>query len=199
MIKLSVIMAYYNNPKLVRNVLAELTRQATSEVEIIVVDDGDGFKGLEDYNVKLIRLPENSGGDSVPRNVGLDVAKGKFITFVDSDDMVSPDYIKTIIAKIDSEVFDYCYFSWKGQFNTVIIKDEPPAWNCCVWDCIYSRELIGEARFQPKLILAEDLEWNQRVRAKGRKKAIIPKILYYYNQENPVSLTKQGVKFNDKY
>lgn len=197
MIKLSVIMAYYNNPVLVRPILKELTRQATDEVEIIVVDDGDGFKGLEDYNVKLIRLPENTGGDSVPRNVGLDVAKGKFITFVDSDDMVSPDYIKTILNKINTEEFDYCYFSWKGQINTVIIKDEPPQWNCCVWDCVYSRALIGEARFKPELRLAEDLEWNRRV--KRGKKAIIPKILYYYNQENPTSLTKLGVRENDKY
>ena len=197
MIKLSVIMAYYNNPELVRPMLAELTRQATPEVEIIVVDDGDGFKGLEDYDVKLIRLPENTGGGSVPRNVGLDVAKGKFITFVDSDDMVSKDYIRTILAKIDSEDFDYCYFSWRGQYNTVVIKDEPPEWNCCVWDCVYKREIIGDNRFKPELRLAEDLDWNKRVR--HGKKAIIPKILYYYNQENPKSLTKQGALYNDKY
>lgn len=197
MIKLSIIMAYYNNPELVRPMLAELTRQATDEVEIIVVDDGDGFKGLEDYPVKLIRLPENSGGDSVPRNVGLDVAKGKFIAFVDSDDMVSPVYIKTLISKINEGGFDYCYFSWKGQISTVVIKDEPPEWNCCVWNCIYSREIIGDNRFKPELRLAEDLDWNKRVR-KGRK-AVIPMFLYYYNQENPSSLTSQGVMYNDKY
>lgn len=197
MIKLSVIMAYYNNPELVRPMLAELTRQATSEAEIIVVDDGDGFKGLEDYDGKLIRLPENSGGASVPRNVGLDVAKGKFITFVDSDDMVSKNYIRTILDKIDSEDFDYCYFSWKGQFLTVVIKDEPPEWNCCVWNCVYKRETIGDNRFKPELRLAEDYDWNKRVR--HGKKAIIPEILYYYNQENPASITRQGAYYNDKY
>lgn len=197
MIKLSVIMAYYNEPVLVRPMLEALCKQATEEVEIIVVDDGCNESILDGYPVKVIHLPENSGGDSVPRNVGLDVAKGKYITFVDSDDMVADCYISSILKKIEETDFDYCYFSWKGQQLVVNITDEPPAWNCCVWDCVYSRKAVGTERFKPELVLAEDYDWNERVR-KG-KKEIIPEILYFYNQENPKSLTKQGVKMNEKY
>ena len=195
--KLSVIMAYYNEPELVQVVLKELSRQATDEVEIIVVDDGCNEQILHDFPVKVIHLPENSGGDSVPRNVGLDVAKGKYITFVDSDDMVSDHYIEAILRKIDEEEFDYCYFSWRGQLFSVRITDEPPAWNCCVWNCVYRRAIIGDNRFRPELRLAEDYDFNQKVR-KG-KKAIINDTLYFYNQKNEKSLSKDPTMMNDKY
>lgn len=194
--KLSVIMAYYDEPVLVKRVLTELCRQATDEVEIIVVDDGCNEPILDTFPVKVIHLPENSGGDSVPRNVGIDVAKGKYIAFVDSDDNVYPNYVSAILNKIDSEDFDYCYFSWRGQVCTVIIDNEPPAWNCCVWDCVYKRETVGTERFKPELRLAEDYDFNQRVR-KG-KKAIINEILYFYNQENPKSLTKVSKEVMNK-
>lgn len=195
--ELSVIMAYYNEPELVKNILDELCRQATDEVEIIVVDDGCNELLLDTYPVKVVHLPENSGGDSVPRNVGLDIAKGKYITFVDADDMVASDYISSILNKIHESDFEYCYFSWKGQLFSVTIKDEPPTWNCCVWNCIYSRKAIGTERFKSELVLAEDFDFNKRVR-KGRKQ-ILHKTLYYYNQENPKSLSKQGVSVNEKY
>ena len=195
--ELSVIMAYYNEPELVQNILKELCRQTTDEVEIIVVDDGCNEPILDTFPVKVVHLPENSGGDSVPRNVGLDIAKGKYITFVDADDMVAPDYIPSILNKIHESEFEYCYFSWKGQLFSVTIKDEPPTWNCCVWNCIYSRKAIGTERFKAELVLAEDFDFNKRVR-KGRKQ-ILHKTLYYYNQENPKSLSKQGVSINEKY
>ena len=190
-------MAYYDEPVLVRPMLDTLCRQATDEVEIIVVDDGCNEPILDEYPIKVIHLPENSGGDSVPRNVGLDVAKGKYITFVDADDLVADDYISSIISKIDDTEFDYCYFSWKGQLFKVDITNEPPTWNCCVWDCVYKRSAIGTERFKPELVLAEDADWNKRVR--HGKKEIIHKTLYYYNQKNPKSLSKQGVSMNDKY
>lgn len=190
-------MAYYDEPVLVQPILKSLCEQATDEVEIIVVDDGCHEPLLDTFPIKVVHLPENSGGDSVPRNVGLDIAKGKYITFVDADDMVADNYIEAILNKIHKEEFDYCYFSWKGQLFAVKITDEPPAWNCCVWNCIYKRSAIGTERFKPELVLAEDYDWNKRVR-KG-KKAVLLETLYFYNQENPKSLSKQGVSTNGKY
>ena len=110
--------------------------------------------------------------------------------------MVRYDYIEQILNKINSEDFDYCYFSWQSNKYTIIINDEPPEWNCCVWDCIYKREIIGKNRFNPRLKIGEDYEFNTKVR-KG-KRANISEILYYYNStEN--SLIKQGEYLNEKY
>ena len=105
--------------------------------------------------------------------------------------MIKNDYIETIINKIKEEDFDYCYFGWESHAFHIIIKDEPPEWNCSIWNCIYKKELIGNIRFNPKLQIGEDYEFNKKVR-KG-KRANIEKILYYYN-DTPNSLIKRGDK-----
>lgn len=193
LIKLSIIIPYYDRPEYIKKLMDKLSTQLTDEVEVIIVDDCSPTP-LDYPNV--IRLEENSGGASIPRNIGLDNAKGKYICFIDSDDLVSDDYIKTILNKIKEE-WDYCYISWKGKSNRIIIENEPPKWNCCVWNCIYKRDLIGNERFKPELKIAEDYDFNNRVR-KG-KRANITKIIYYYNEDTPNSLTKQGELYNSKY
>ena len=196
-ILLSIIIPAYECQEQANKLLKKINEQMRKEVEVILIDDCSSNPYQFYYNwLKIIRLEKNSGGASVPRNVGLDIAKGEYITFIDIDDIISDDYIETILNKIQNEDFDYCYFSWQSKRFTVIIENEPPEWNCCVWNCIYKKELIGNNRFNPELRMAEDFEFNQKVK-KG-KKAIIPKILYYYNDtEN--SLSKQGEYYNSKF
>lgn len=186
LIKLSIIIPYYDRPKYIKSLLEVLEPQLTNETELIIVDDCSPIP--LDYS--CIRLNENSGGASIPRNVGLDKAKGKYIAFIDSDDLVSNDYISTILEKTKEE-WDYCFISWKTSNNTIIIKDNPPNWNCCVWNCVYKKEIIGNERFNPNLRIAEDYDFNKRVR-KG-KKANIEKVLYYYN-ETSKSIMRPNIK-----
>ena len=197
-ILLSIIIPTYNRNESLIRLLQVLQPQITNEVEVIVVDDhSDNELKLEFPNwLKYIRLEENSGGASVPRNIGLDNAKGIYICFIDADDMVSDDYIETILEKT-KEDWEFCYISWQGKSNKVIIRDTAPTWNCCVWNCVYKRDLIGDKRFDPKLKMAEDYDFNKKVR--NGKKANITKILYYYNEDTPNSLTKQGEMYNSKY
>lgn len=194
-ILLSIIIPTYNRNEYIVKLLDKLHNQMIDNVEVIVVDDHSDIP-LEKKWFKYIYLDENSGGASVPRNVGLDNAKGKYICFVDADDMVSDDYIETILEKT-KEDWDFCYISWQGKSNKVIIKDTAPTWNCCVWNSVYKRDLIGDKRFDPKLKMAEDYDFNRKVR--NGKKANITKILYYYNEDTPNSLTKQGEMYNSKY
>lgn len=194
---LSIIIPTYNRNAKTDKLLKELSKQITSNVEVIVVDDCSIVPYKTPYEwVKVINLKENSGGASVPRNIGLDNATGKYIAFIDSDDMIKPNYISKIIEKTNEE-WDYCYISWETNRTKIIIKDNPPSWNCCVWNCIYKRELIGNTRFDPKLKMAEDYNFNTKVR-KG-KKANITDILYRYEQFSPDSLTNAGIVYNDKY
>ena len=188
-ILISIITPYYKTLFKTKKLAKVLMPQLNENIEWIIIDDGCNQYELDKLNAKVIHLLKNSGGASIPRNVGLDVAKGKYILFVDSDDMVSNDYIKIIMNKLNED-FDYCYISWKSSFCDVVIQDKPPEWNCCVWNCIYKKELIGDNRFDPKLIIAEDYDFNKRVR-KG-KYTSITEIIYFYNN-NPNSLTKRGI------
>lgn len=194
-ILLSIIIPTYNRNEYIVKLLDKLHSQIQNNVEVIVVDDHSDIP-LESSWFKYIYLDNNSGGASIPRNVGLDSAKGRYICFVDADDMVSDDYIETILEKI-KEDWDFCYISWQGKSNKVIITDTAPTWNCCVWNSVYKRDLIGDKRFDPKLKMAEDYDFNRKVR--NGKKANITKILYYYNEDTPNSLTKQGEMYNSKY
>ena len=189
-IKLSIITPYYNTLPYIKKLSNMLQPQLTENIEWIIIDDGCNEKELDKFHAKVIHLPENSGGASVPRNIGLDNARGEYIAFIDSDDLVTTDYIYHIMNKINNEEFDYCYISWYSNAFKVIIEDNPPDWNCCVWNCIYKRDLIGEERFKPELIIAEDYDFNVRVR-KG-KYTSIKDILYFYN-DTPNSLMKRGV------
>lgn len=192
---ISIITPYYNVLEYTKKLAEVLEPQLNEQVEWIVIDDGCNELELDKLNAKVIHLEKNSGCASVPRNVGLDNAKGEYITFIDADDLVADNYVETIINKC-KEDFDYCLFSWRSQgvWNAnVIIEDNPPSWNCSVWNCIYKKSNI---RFDETLKIGEDFKYNQEAR-KG-KKANIKDILYIYNSGVENSLTSKGVVYNDR-
>jgi len=185
--KLTIIIPYYKTLIATKKLLNKLIPQLTNEVEVIVVDDGCGENTLDDFPVKVIHLPKNSGGASRPRNVGLDHANGEYIAFIDSDDMVSNDYVESILNALDGK--DYYLFSWAWKNGQVInITNEPPHWNYSVWNCVYKKDLIGESRFNESLVIGEDRAFNEAVR--HGTKGIIPKVLYHYHEYREGSLTR---------
>lgn len=185
---ISIITPYYKTLKEIKSLAKILEPQLTEDVEWIIIDDGCNEKELDKLKAKVIHLEKNTGGASIPRNTGIDVAKGKYIAFIDGDDKVANNYVAKIKEKL-TDNFDYCYISWKSKHHNIVIKDEPPEWNCCVWNCVYKKSLIGEERFNPIYKKGEDYDFNIRVR-KGIK-SNIEDILYIYNEDNPLSLTKQ--------
>jgi glycosyltransferase involved in cell wall biosynthesis len=186
--KLSIIIPYYKTKEATEKLLDKLCPQLTKEVEVILVDDGcnESFK----HDIRVIH--QENGGVSKARNKGLDLAQGEYIAFIDSDDMISDDYVAKILDKTKEE-WDYCFMSWEyNGGNQVIITDTPPTWNTSVWNCVYKKTLIGNVRFNEKKQIAEDTEFNLNVR-KG-KKANITDIMYYYHSGREDSLTTKYSK-----
>ena len=188
---LSIIIPYYKTLELTRELIRVLKPQLTEEVEVIIVDDGCNEEKLDKLGVRVIHLPENSGNASTPRNIGIENTTGKYVAFIDSDDMVSKDYIKTIL-EYTKENTDIIYISWKAQTLNMIIRNKPPTWNCSVWCRVYKRSIIGDIRFDKKLDIAEDWKFNQKI--KFNSSVAIPKVLYYYNNTRQNSLTRKKVK-----
>jgi len=113
--KISVIIPTYNREKLIRNSIKSVLNQTYQNLEIIVVDDGsidktknvvDNFK---DKRIKYIKLKNNTGG-SIARNVGIKNAKGNYISFQDSDDIMYPEKLKIQFENIINKKteLDFC-------------------------------------------------------------------------------------------
>ncbi len=186
---LSIISPYYNSLPYILELAKVLEPQLTEEVEWIIVDDGCHEDELDDLKANVIHLKKNSGGASVPRNTGIEKATGEYIAFVDADDLVTEDYVNIILNKIHEAPFDVCYVSWKSDMFSVKMNQEPPAWNCSVWSRVYKRSVIGDVRFDPKLVIGEDYKFNANISPSVTEK--ITKQVYYY-RDTPNSLIKRG-------
>lgn len=190
--KLSIITPYYNCLKDIQALAYMLEPQLTDEVEWIIVDDGCNEKELDNIKAKIIHLPENSGCAGIPRNHGLDVAQGEYITFIDADDFVSDHFVEKILEKINTSNFDYCLMTWKSvsQQYIVDVTNGRPEWNCSVWGIVYKKEIIGDVRFNNARI-AEDYTFNQQV-LKGKEEKITD-LMYFYNfNDNGISANWKG-------
>lgn len=192
MIKLSIIIPYYDTYDMTCKLLDRLTPQLTKEVEVILVDDGCNHD-FSKYDIRVIKKEHIGWLSASPgRNLGIDNAQGKYISFVDSDDMVSDDYVDKILSKINQTDFDYCYISWTDGKKNYVIDNEPPQFNKSVWNCVYHKETIGKHRFRENMQYAEDWDFNDRVRHGKREN--ITDILYYYNAGRQDSLTDKYSK-----
>ena len=194
---LSIIIPAYNAEPYINELLDKLAPQMTSEVEVIVVDDGSKKPFETDWNFAVVKRQDNQGA-SAARNAGLDMATGQYIAFIDADDLVSDNYIKTILNKAKTEKFDYCYLSWKafGGWQQEVklnnIEDKFPPFNLCVWNRVYKRSMIGDVRFNENKLVAEDAQFIREVQEEGKKKAFISDFMYFYRSNSPDSLTKRA-------
>lgn len=182
--RLSIITPYYNSLKYTLKLAEVLEPQLNDEIEWIIVDDGCNEKELDKLKAKVIHLEKNSGGASRPRNVGLDIATGDYIAFIDSDDLVTEDYIKRIMPRLK---YDMIFLNWRRVGYSTHFIYKPARWNCSVWCRIYKREIIGNIRFDEKLIYAEDWKFNEQIKFKTA--TVIKQHIYIYNKDNPSSLT----------
>lgn len=107
MSKVSVIIPVYNTEKFLRKCLDSVCNQTLQDIEIICINDcsTDGSSEIlreyagKDNRIKLIELFEN-GGAAKARNIGIDIAHGEYIGFVDSDDFVDLDFYEKLYKKL---------------------------------------------------------------------------------------------------
>jgi glycosyltransferase involved in cell wall biosynthesis len=99
----SVILPVYNGERYVGQAVRGVIDQSFPDWELVVVDDGstDGTAGairrISDDRIRFIHRPENSG-PSAARNIGLNVARGRWVAFLDADDAWDREYLKKIIG-----------------------------------------------------------------------------------------------------
>lgn len=194
--RLSIIIPYYNTKVFTDELLKRLESQMNEDCEIILVDDGstNRYDFLDDYAGKLnfYYIRKENGGVSSARNVGLEKAKGEYIVFIDSDDLISNDYIEQIFKAIETDP-DTVYISWQsidGKLGKIIKNenDEFNPWNRCVWNRVFKTSWLNGLKFDEEKPIAEDDDFLNRL-PEAHSKTYITKPIYFYRAGREESLT----------
>lgn len=195
--KLSIIIPYYNTESMTDELLMVLERQITKECEIILIDDGSmsPYVPYQESDVVKVYRQENKGV-SAARNNGLKHAKGEYIVFIDSDDLVTDDYIEQIFQAIASNP-DTVYISWRSldrRLGKVIQNesDEFNPWNRCVWNRVFKKTYIKGLKFDESLMVAEDDDFLKHL-PEPKSKTYILKQIYLYRAGRPDGLTQRKI------
>lgn len=206
---LSLIVPVYNVAPFLDECLRSLMRLQPAADEIIVVDDGstDGCADIlaawlpRMSNMRVIRQP--NGGLSAARNTGLEVARGKYVAFVDSDDFVESDAYAKMIALAEVDGLDmvlanaWYYFEGREPERLIYtdLRDEGVSaggtWLSkrlrdsrllhMVWLHLYRRDFIEEQklRFIPRLI-HEDVLWTTEALLRAQRIRVLNSPIYHY-------------------
>lgn len=204
----------YNTEKYIKRCLESIINQTYKHLEIILIDDGStdsSSKICDDYAKKDSRIEvfhKENQGSSAEKNFGLSIAKGKYISFVDSDDYLEPTIIEKLVKKIESNQSDIAIcnffpnnttnleetFTSRQALTYIMDKKYFRGYN---WNKLYKRELAKDIQFCTDIYMAEDLLFNCKYLLKAKKCSYIDEKLYHYNCDNNNSISNS--KLSKKY
>lgn len=218
---ISIIVPIYNVEKYLKECIESIINQTYKNIEIILVDDGSPDNcGIicDEYSQKdkrIIVIHKENGGLSDARNKGIDIAKGDYLTFIDSDDFVNIDYIEKLYnsIKLNNTKLAQCGISKVNENNEIIerlnydenyIKTSHEILNelygkhlienVVVWNKMYAKELFENIRF-PVGKIHEDEFTTYKIFYSVDRISLLSDCLYNYRQTNESII---GKKFNKK-
>lgn len=202
---ISIIVPFYNTEDYLPRCLDSILKQDYEFFEVILINDGSDDNSdniCQEYIKKDSRIryiKKKNGGISESRNRGIQEAKGKYISFIDSDDVVSPNYLSILYAnlinnKVDISCCSYCKFDKESSFNDnnnyqIIDNIEGikrllnESLSSFLWDKLIPKQLFTGVNFRNGKIF-EDTDVMYKIFAKAKKIVISDAVLYGYFQRN---------------
>jgi len=184
--KVSVITPCYNAESTITDTIESVLSQTYSDWEMIVIDDSSTDKSVEiiktyvskDLRIKYLHTDKPSGSPALPRNIGLDSAIGKYIAFLDADDVWLPTKLEEQVFELEANKYEFVYSDYE-KMNSLGLRE-----NRCIslrntstyWDVLEScsipcltaivrKDVIGSVRF--KSIAKEDYAFWLDILRKG--------------------------------
>ena len=220
MAEISIIVPVYKVEKYIYRCVDSILKQSFENFELILVDDGstDESKIIcdlyesNDSRIKVIH--KENGGLSDARNAGIDIAKGKYISFIDSDDYVEKDYIKSMYDAIKKDNSDISVslhvikyengktkFKFENQCDKIVNAKQAlemmlydDGLDLSAWGKLYKTVFFNNIKF-PKGRIFEDAATTYKLMDKAEKISLVNQYLYNYMiRNNSIS----SGKFNEK-
>ncbi len=215
---ISVIIPVYKAEQYLARCLDSVIAQSYQNIEIILVDDGspdNSGKICDDYknnDSRITVLHKQNGGAASARNAGLDKAKGKYVTFVDSDDVLPKESIELLYSAIIKHKCGYvagiCGFevddAVKNKITAekvIVFANEPEtllnyiitSGSYSPYAKLYDMDIIdsNSLRFNVSHKCSEDSLFIRQYLKHCRSIALIPHVVYFYNTRNENSLSKK--------
>lgn len=224
---LSIIVPIYNVEPYLEICLKSLTRQTLRDLEIILIDDGSTDRSgeiaqrfaYEDSRIRLVR--QHNQGQGIARNVGLDLANGKYVAFVDSDDWVILSAYEHLVGV--AEEFDvdmvmgnvlFCYSNGrrkdrykrtdKSIFERVlsgpeclIRLNEQNAFSPMIVTYLYRRDMVEKHRIRFEPTIHEDELWVPQTFCFAQNVKVIDFNFYGYRQRE--GSTMNSINYRKRY
>ena len=219
---LSIIIPVYNSEQYLDKCITSIQNQSLKDIEIILINDGSKDKSLDicekfaQNDNRIIVINQENSGQATARNVGLNIAKGEYIAFADSDDWVDEDYYEKLVAtakKYDAEIS--CASIIRERQNTrkyrILYKEELEYTNpqdkiditkcpnmCYVWNKVYKKDFLNRInlRFADGKF-CEDVDFVCRAIYFSNKVVTVPNTYYHY-WVNKGSTVKTMMKYDNK-
>lgn len=216
-IYLSIIVPVYNTEKYLERCIEsilEAVKLVKDKVEIIIINDGSSgnaddiiSKYINDYSDTIVYIKQENKGRGATRNVGISNAKGKYISFIDSDDYIDDNMYLDMLSKLKSEdadivICDFQNIAKNDEEKSGRIEAKNPNIADNKWGCfdvlilpsccnkIILKELFSDIKF-PEHINYEDLAIIPTIVLKAKKIAYLPNMYYKYYQNSDSVMNKE--------
>lgn len=213
---ISVIVPVYNAEKWLRRCIDSILAQTYTDFELLLIDDGSTDSSgaiCDEYATKdsrVLSFHKPNGGVSSARNLGIDKAKGKWISFVDSDDYVFPQFLTGLCENdiLDSSLVMGYATIWEegtfrkeaypsliystGDLGLAFVKNNLER-RTTVWGKLFNKNVIetNKLRFDNRFSLGEDTHFVFSYLRYVDELIIVNKADYIYNVDRKFSLSKK--------
>ena len=214
--KISVIVPVYNVEAYLERCVESILQQTYAHFELILINDGstDSSGQICDHlasqyeNIKVYHI-ENSGVSNA-RNMGIQLATGSWVTFIDSDDFVTQDYLATLASAVEGENIGFVIAPLHHIKNGIVTDLHPHSGKTELWSTeetmkellmttrtsffpvakLFKRDLLADEKFNTHYHLAEDALFLTELLLKTRCSSVfIDKPVYYYDHREGSATT----------
>lgn len=222
--KISIIVPVYNVKPYLKRCIDSILNQTFEEFELILVDDGstDGSELIcdkySDMDKRVRVIHKKNGGQSDARNKGIDIAKGDWYTFIDSDDWIEKKYLEILYSNaekynVDISAVNYCRAYEDGSTGSYFFIDEGihtgtdalkylyiqnPTYTNAPFGKLYRASLFSDLRF-PKGKLYEDALVAHKLIYKAKYLYFSNECMYFYFQRSGSTTKTFTINRTDEY